>query len=414
MHIGMIYGDNHPFPPDIRIEKEMKALCAVGHHITILAPRIPENAAEKEVLIPNLVEVRRVSITRPNLFNRLQQAVFLRYSNWIYPLTDFIKRCSPDFLHVHDLNLLPTTLRVSRPFDLPVVADLHENMPAARRAYRSNLKFFPKLLSAMVFNYHFWRWHEARALRQCDRIIVVVPEAAERLYKYGIPKKNVVVVSNTEDETTFRAQPEKADNDTLEKYRSFWVANYIGGISPHRGLDTTIRALPIARNKISNLRLVIVGANNHNRQQITQMAQRHGVDDIVEIIDWQPFEKINSYIFSSRVCLVPHNDFEHTQTTVPHKLFQYMICSKPVLVSNCRPLARIVNETQSGLVFEADNSNDLANKLIKLYQEPEQASIMGQNGWHAALGSYAWRHDAKRLIQMYKELDQMRHADSRM
>ena len=155
-----------------------------------------------------------------------------------------------------------------------------------------------------------------------------------------------------------------------------------------------------------------MGAKNNDRQQITKMAHRHGVENIIDIIDWQPSDKVNSYIFSSKVCLVPHNDFEHTQTTVPHKLFQYMICSKPVLVSSCRPLERIVNETRSGLVFDANNSNDLAKKMIELYLKPEQAAIMGQNGFHAALGSYAWHHDAKRLIQMYRELDQKRLEDS--
>ena len=401
----MIYGENRPFPPDIRIEKELKVLGAQGHRLTVLTSLLPKDAPEEEILVPNIAKVKRVSITQLNLVERLRQAFFLQYSNWLQPLINFIKNCAPDILHVHDLNLLPTTLRASRPFDLPVIADLHENMPAARRAYRSNFKLFSKLLFGTVYNYQLWRWHESRALHQCDRVIIVVPEAAERLYNYGIAKSNIVIVSNTEDESTFNVQPEKADPKILERYQSLWTVIYIGGISPHRGLDTTIRSLPTARAQIPNLRLVIVGAKNHDRQQITKMARLYGVDDIVEIIDWQPFDKISSYIFSSRVCLVPHNNFEHTQTTVPHKLFQYMICSKPVLVSNCRPLARIVNETQSGLVFEANNSNDLAKKLIRLYREPEQATKMGENGSRAANGSYAWRHDAKRLVQMYEELE---------
>ena len=45
MHIGMIYGENRPFPPDIRVEKEIKALSTVGHDVTVLAKRIPHSAS---------------------------------------------------------------------------------------------------------------------------------------------------------------------------------------------------------------------------------------------------------------------------------------------------------------------------------------------------------------------------------
>ncbi len=78
--------------------------------------------------------------------------------------------------------------------------------------------------------------------------------------------------------------------------------------------------------------------------------------------------------------------------------------SKPVLVSSCKPLARIVEETLCGLIFEADNSGDLASKLLELYQEPQQSKTLGMNGYRAATGRYAWRHDAKRLTDMYAEL----------
>ena len=404
MHIGMIYADNQMFPPDIRVQKEISSLCEAGHRVTVLARRIPTDALPHEKLAYNNAEVNRVFLRNPSYWEELWRLFALQNKNWIPLITNFIQEKTPDVIHVHDFNLVPTTLGVCRRIGLPVIADLHENMPAARRAYRSNLRLFPKLISAIGYNYHLWRWHEARALRQCCRVIVVVPEAAERLYNYGISKNKIVVVSNTEDENTFHFEPEKVDNGILEKYRPFWVANYIGGINSHRGLDTVIRALPIVRKIISNLRLVIVGAKRDNRPQIESLARHFGVDDIVEVIDWQPFDKIISYIFSSSVCLVPHNDFEHTQTTVPHKLFQYMICRKPVLVSNCRPLARIVNDARCGLVFEANNYADFAKKLVALYQDSEQMAIMGQNGHRAALGSYSWRHDSKRLVQMYDEL----------
>jgi len=404
MHIGMIYSENRPFPPDIRVEKEVKALCAKGHRISLLAPRVPSNAKQEEKLYNDQVTIRRVHIDKPNLYGRLSQIFLLEYPNWIHHLSGFIAQYSPEVLHVHDLYLLPTSLQVGRSAGLPVIADLHENMPAARKAYRSGLKPLKKLVYAVAFNYTIWRWHEARALRKCAKCIVVVPEAAERLFLYGIPKDRIVIVSNTEDETTFTVNPESIDPEIVEKYRLRWIVCYVGGIGPHRGIDTAIRAIPQAAKEISNLLLLIVGAKKNDQQKLMDLVKRNGAENWVDIIGWQPFDQIKGYILASKVCLVPHNNFEHTQTTVPHKLFQYMICGRPVIVSDCRPLSRIVKETKSGLVFKAGNSKDLAMQLVKLYNEPQILNKMGTEGRSSALGPYAWRHDSKRLTDMYSDL----------
>jgi glycosyltransferase involved in cell wall biosynthesis len=115
-------------------------------------------------------------------------------------------------------------------------------------------------------------------------------------------------------------------------------------------------------------------------------------------------EKVSNYILASHVCLIPHNNFEHTQTTVPHKLFQAMVCKKPVLVSDCKPLKRIIIETQAGKIFKANNNEDFAEKLISMYFDTKALAKFGDNGYKAACGEYAWRHDAARLNQIYSEL----------
>jgi glycosyltransferase involved in cell wall biosynthesis len=404
MHIGMILDTEHGFPTHIRVEKEIAALSLAGHKVTVLTRLISDEAPLKEDLPWENVTVVRVPIrdakgSPSKIINRLRMIE----PTWIRPLAEFVEKEKPDILHIHDLLLVPTALQIGSQFGLPIVADLHENMPAAMRAYRANASFKVKLISSVIYyNYQVMRWHEARYLKRCVRVIVVVPEAAERLYDYGLSKDQIVVVSNTEDETTFPF--EQVDPIIQEEYEAFWTVTYIGSINPHRGLDTTLRAVSLIGNQISDIRLLIVGARAQDKRQILSMASDLGIEDIIDIICWQPFQKINSYIMASDICLVPHNDFEHTQTTVPHKLFQYMICGKPVLVSDCKPLARIVEETRSGLIFEANNEKSLANKLLFMRKHPELLIEMGLNGQQAALGKYAWRNDAERLIEIYERL----------
>ena len=274
------------------------------------------------------------------------------------------------------------------------------------RAYRSVSPWWKRILEGLLWNYYWMRFKEASVLRQCIRTLVVVPEAAKRIYSYGIPSNKIVVVSNTEDETTFNFNTDSTDPSIINAYKGHWVASYIGGIGPHRGIETTLKAVAKVHTRIPKFRLLIVGIRNKDahawlKREVTKLK----IDEFVEIIGWQPFDKVNRYILTSDVCLVPHNDFEHTQTTVPHKLFQYMICQKPVLVSDCAPLKRIVEDSKCGIVFTANDSFDMADKLNWMYDHPEELKDMGQKGQKAAHGKYSWRNDSKNLVNMYAELE---------
>ncbi len=399
----MIHIDNKSFPPDIRIEKEANALAKAGFRVTVLAVKQDGGERDHEQIKDNFW-VRRYKIREIPVWSKLPSKFTLSYGFIDGIVESFMTAEKPDVLHVHDFKYVPSVVMAARKHRIPVVADLHENMPAALRSYRSGLPPAEKLKRYILDNDSLWRHHERRYLPQCERIIVVVPEAAERLRAYGIPDSRVKIVSNTEDESTFGFDPARCDRDITEKYASQWMVSYIGGIGPHRGIDTALKGVPRLQSAIENFKLVIVGATPRQKRVLEKTAASMGVEGSIEVLGWQPFDMVNSYVCASRVCLVPHNDFEHTQTTVPHKLFQYMICGRPVLVSNCRPLERIVTEADAGYIFRANDAVDFAERLIHIHGNPDQARAKGQNGQQAALGKYAWRHDAARLVEMYAEL----------
>jgi len=68
-------------------------------------------------------------------------------------------------------------------------------------------------------------------------------------------------------------------------------------------------------------------------------------------------------------------------------------------------LKRIVKETQSGLVFKANDPASLAQAIIKLYRTPYLRRRLGRNGQRAARSAYAWRHDARVLVELYRKLE---------
>ena len=402
MHIGMVHFSERGYPPDVRIHKEVQALSS-QHKVTILTELVKENERPLEELGTNYC-VYRVPINVPSLLSRILEKFTLQKVWLRQAIIQFINDQNPDVLHVHDFHILPTVLPLALQYELPIVADLHENMPAAQVVYRVADPLLKRALRAFFNPYWLWRHYEKTTLPQCDRVIVVVPQAAERLLADGLAKDKIVVISNREDETTFTSDLARCDKEILSKYEDKWMITYVGGLGPHRGVDTVVRALPLLNGKIPNLLMTVVGAVGKQAESLQGLAKQLGVSDLLEVIPWQPFEKVQSFVHAAKVCLVPHENFEHTQTTVPHKLFQYMMCARPVLVSNCRPLAEVIEEAKAGAIFQAGNERDCAEKLLAMHNNPKEQEAAGKRGQEAVLGPMAWRHEAKRLCEMYQSL----------
>lgn len=386
----------HDFPPDIRVEKEIPSLVAAGYAVLLACENRkdrPSHEAWKDARVlrlPNLPRWAR-AISTATLFLTHHQLL------WEREIASIIRDERPDVLHVHDLPFVGPALRIARNFGLPVVADLHENYPGLLKIRRaSNLK--RSFLDPFIFSPERFTRYEKQILPQCEKIIVVVEEAAARLRDIGIPAEKIIIVGNTEDVQSLEAN----HIQEISLPESALKLLYVGGFGIHRGLETVIQAMPKLCQHVPSARFSIVG-DGPERHLLEQLAHQLNIAHAIQFEGRQPFEKVHSYIKQSDICLVPHLANPHTNATMPHKLFQYMFGKKAVIVSSAEPLKRVVEETQCGLVFESGNSDRFVECVLQM-QDAETRDRMGNNGYQAVLQKYNWQNDAKSLTRLYGRL----------
>ena len=351
MHIGMVLCK--PYPPDIRLEKEIRSLIEAGHHLFVLAEhRDGESKREK---VSGAITDRYVP---PTSFRRrldwLRFQTTFKSGFWNNRIRSFVKRNNIEILHVHDLPLVGTTIEIAQEFNIPVIADMHENYPAAKQLWSETIR------DPLVWfgdDYRRWQRYEKRILPLANKVITVVEEAAHRLQESGtVNSKNMTVVMNVEETTWFDtlATTNIIEDDTIRIV-------YVGGVRPHRGLDEVIKAL--VELKKHNLLLRIIGARGAYAKELQELAKDLGIANKIALVPWRPLEEVPNTIIECDIGIIPHQKHAHTDATIPHKLFQYMLGRKPVIVSNCKPLERIVKETGAGLVFESGNIKNLATRI---------------------------------------------------
>lgn len=400
------------FPPDIRVEKEAASLSAAGHSITLLCRGGPAEPVRETI---EGIDVRRLRTDRlfaglGGLLDGVRYVSTAVHPAWVRAVSDIHTTDAIDAIHVHDLPLVKTGLHLGERYRIPVIADLHENYPeAARQIQRMRgwreIARSPDDLVQRVF-FAPWRLKrlERDGVRHADRTITVCEEArAHYLRDCDADPSAVKIVSNTVDREVFDSETPPTTALPFDPAGSF-VVSYIGNFTRHRGLDTLIEGFARLAETTSDARLVLVGKGNDAYVAgLKRLARSLGVRERVQFTGWVDFADVPGYVAASDVCVVPHAPTPHTETTIPHKLFQYMAMGVPVVVTDVPPLSRIVERTQSGLVTPADDGAAMGAVLDEL-TDADRAHELGENGRRAVEREYNWERDGRRLRMLYDEL----------
>lgn len=402
------------YPPDIRVWKEATALVDAGHDVEVIC--LPDDRPTRETA--DGVTVRRVPglEARDDAGGLARAARYLLtgvHPGWRARIVAAIDR-GADAIHVHDLPLVRTALAVRDDAAEPVsvVADLHEHYPAAEAQLRRPLAALDPsdldpsdietLVGRLCLPVRRLRRFERRAVRRADATLAVVEEARRYYLTLGAPPERVHVVSNTVDLERFDAT--LGERPAALAGFDGPVLSYVGTLSGrHRGLQTVVDGLPGLLAAHPRAQVVFVGAGSYEDALRDRIVAR-GVGDSVTFTGWVDVERVPGYMAASDVGLVPHLATEHTNTTVPHKLFQYMAAGAPVLAGDADPLERILAETGAGETFAAGEPAAFADSAASLLDAPNRAAACGERGRAAVESTYNWARDAQRLRSVYESL----------
>lgn len=391
------------FPPDARVRKEAKALIGSGHEIRLLC----RGEEPKEQNIGGL-SVRKIVHKRwektdlfnlKNLYGITRKILLFVDARWERELHTELSNNDFDMIHVHDLPLARTVLKVS---EKPIILDLHENYKEAVKQYRKSSKTDPlvRRIAKKLF-WPTWRYRKLQkeSISNSEHVLAVTPEAREDYIDSGADPSKVTVISNTVDLEWF----DKCLNNSEISQSKGTTLTYVGTLSgTHRGIDILIRAIPKIINKIPKVKLRIAGGGKEE-PHLKQLADDIGVKNHVEFTGWVEEKTIPNYIASADIGVIPHRTNTHTNTTVPHKLFQYMAAGIPVLATNTKPVKRIIEETKAGLITKSDDPDQMAKGAIKLIKS--NLEEIGLNGRKAVEEKYNWNRDAEKLREVYSRIE---------
>ncbi|MDX2139074.1 MAG: glycosyltransferase family 4 protein [Chloroflexota bacterium] len=147
---------------------------------------------------------------------------------------------------------------------------------------------------------------------------------------------------------------------------------FFGRIWEYKGLDYLIRAEPLITAQVPDARIMIAGRGEDFDKYRAMMVnpQNFIIDN-----DFIPDDKIPEYFLRSSVVALPY--LEATQSgVIPHACAY----ERPVVATAVGSLPDLVEDGKTGYLVPPRDEKALAEAIVRLLQNPEQARAMGKAG----------------------------------
>ena len=395
MEVLVVYKEDYPW--DVRVEKLAQTLKGAGHSVTVVArnrdqlPTIDEN---------NGIAIRRLPITRrfPKFVQAAVNLPFWFNPFWLWLLLRSSRNIKKNegVIIVRDLPLVKSGILIGKLRTLKTVFDMAECYP---EMYESAAQFSDRSLATKLLkNPRIAKHYEQKVIAQVDHIFVMIQESKERLIAMGVNEEKISIVSNTPPIDKFKG--------TTHQHRETQLRIvYVGFLSKLRGLDLLIEgaAQYIKNQKSANaIRIDIIG-KGAQKERLIALSNELGISESVKIHGWLDHDEVDKLMASANVGALTYCVCGHWNHTIPNKIFDYMLAGLPVLATEVIPIARILNETCSGVVCKDLDPTDIAEKMA-LLSDPERRSVLGENGRVSIESKYNWENDARVLNETIENI----------
>lgn len=285
-----------------------------------------------------------------------------------------------ELYHLHDPELLPGALKLKKQ-GKHVIFDSHEDVSqdiltkpylpvALRRGVASGFGVFERFVCTKI-----------------DHVVAATPTIRDKFIAAGIPStdiKNFPIIHELESNAPW-------------SHKANQIC-YVGGIAAIRGLHEMVAAMALCTH---GTRLALAGEFNEGplRQRVVTLDGWRHVDELGQLQRAGVKETL-ARSFAGLVTLHPTTAY---LSSMPIKMFEYMSAGIPVIASDFPLWRAIIEKEDCGICVDPLNPASIAQAIDWLAANPEEARRMGQNGQVAVQNIYNWQHEAKTLVELYKE-----------
>lgn len=314
-------------------------------------------------------------------------------------LKELIEREKPDIAHIHNVGrrISYSIIDVLKKYNIPIVHTLHDYKPVCSvNNFFRNDSICKRCLRHQYFYTFFYRcrgnslsaslmdaaeryylWFRG-TYRKIDLLLAPSQFLKRMMENAAVGKKNIKYLPNFVD------LPKK-NHDKVEE--DFIL--YSGRVDVGKGVETLIRAV-----SGTGIHLKIAG----DGKLLAKLKEEKLPN--VEFLGYQNKESLQKLLQNSKFIIAPSEWYENA----PMAILEAMSFSKPVIGSNIGGIPELIDDKESGFLFNPGDAGDLREKILELYHDKKLIEKMGQESCKIVREKFSKEKHYEQLIKIYNSL----------
>jgi len=196
---------------------------------------------------------------------------------------------------------------------------------------------------------------------------------------------------NTCDAMTFPCPLEKTScRHELGLSPEDYIVGFIGSCYPYHDIPALLSTIPIVRQKIAQIRVLIVG-DGYMLSHWKQQAERLGIAKRTTFTGYVPFHLANQYINAFDICFA---SYRANTSVFPMKILDYLACDKAILTADIPTINRYFNASDHFRLVQPGNIDQITDSIYDLYRIRNRK--IGKHR-QIVLHNFTWHHTAERI-----------------
>jgi glycosyltransferase involved in cell wall biosynthesis len=240
---------------------------------------------------------------------------------------------------------------------------------------------------------------QERDLFRRARHVILISPYLEKIYG-PLLRGRVHFVENPIEESFFHLERDPDPHRLL----------FVGAVVPRKRVHLLAEALARVGEKVPGAHLRVVGplASRESERSLRDVIARHGLEERVHVTGPVSEEQIVEEYRRAGVLLLSSRE-----ETAPLVIAQAMASGLPVVSVAAGGVPFMVRHEESALLARKPTAEDLAREILRLFEEPDLARRLAEEGRRQARERFLDRAVAERTLAVYRSIldEGPRHQD---
>ena len=236
---------------------------------------------------------------------------------------------------------------------------------------------------------------EDKLTKNCTVVIAISEAVKKHLLRNRILREEkIIVIHNGINTTSFLPV-----SDINRKKNDYIIIGTIGRLHPAKGYPILLKAFKIVLKEFGNVRLEIVG-DGPSRKSLMNLAENLEISSYVIWHGSIPHYGViqNLYRWDLFVLSSKWEGFGLAAV-------EAMAAGLAVVASKVDGIIEIVDDGQTGYLFENNDYDDMAFKMKALLKDPNKRKTMGKNGREKVLRQFSIQQTVLKTEEIYDSLN---------